>query len=168
VKAAVQHLEQAAQRDARGRLQPGHRMGRPPGTSLIERFRELVRPHWQQIVSKAVEQAKAGDERAREWIGDRYVPKPRPTPPRVVIPGLKEADTLEAKARCIITAGAEGLLSPEEVDRWLATLSNVAKILAFDDLEQRLRMLEDRARGRLQAPGGADDAELVDVESLPL
>lgn len=143
-------------------------MGRPPGTSLIERFRELVRPDWQAIVAKAIEQAKAGDERAREWLGDRFLPKPRPTPPRVQIPGLKDAVGLEAKAQCILAAGADGLLAPEEVRAWLATLGDAAKILAFDDHERRLKALE--GTGRVVEPASATpaavDAEVVeDAES---
>src|SRR5690349_2719275 len=101
-----------ALRDERGRLARGSRMGRPANTSLIERFRQLVAPDWPDIVAQMVMAAKFGDVRAAEFIGARMVPAPRPVQPRVVVPGLAEAATLEDKARMVISAGAQGLLGP--------------------------------------------------------
>jgi hypothetical protein len=141
----------AARDPETGRLLPGHHMGRPAGTSLIERFRALVTPEWPAIVAKMVELAKAGDTRAAEWLGDRMVPKARPSPRAVAIPGLKEAEGLEAKTHCIVAAGADGLLAPEEVKAWLATLADVAKIIEISSIEERLRALEGKTPRRIEA-----------------
>jgi hypothetical protein len=141
-------------RDELGRLTPGARLnpdGRPAGSSLIEKFRALVSTDWPAIVAKMVELAKGGDTRAAEWLGDRMVPKARPSPRVVAIPGLKEAEGLEAKTQCVLAAGADGLLAPEEVRSWLATLADVAKILEISSIDERLRQLEGKAPRRIEA-----------------
>jgi hypothetical protein len=150
-----------AKRDKRGRLLPGHHQGRPAGSSLIERFRALVATDWPAIVAKMVELAKAGDTRAAEWLGDRMVPKARPSPRVVAIPGLKESAGLEAKTQCVLAAGADGLLAPEEVRSWLATLADVAKILEISSIDERLRALEGKAPRRIEAKVIEPDGGLV-------
>lgn len=132
----------AVARAANGQLLPGHHMGRPAGTSQIERFRQLVAPDWPAVVAKTVELAKAGDTRAIEILTLRMVPPARPTPRAVAIPGLKEAEGLEAKALCIVAAGADGLLAPKEVKAWLGTLADVGKILEISSLQARMREIE--------------------------
>ena len=72
------------------------------------------------------------------------------------------AESLEDKARCVIAAGAEGLLGPDEVDRWLATLANAAKIIEATLLEKRIAELE-RQLGLTRA-GAALDIEPLDDE----
>lgn len=150
-----------AVRDERGRLARGNRMGRPAGSSLIERFRQLVgADDWAAIVTKAKELAKAGDKDARDFIADRYLPRPRPQPQRAAVVGMREAAGLAAKMETVLAAGARGELAPEECSAWLRALSDAARILESSETEQRLRELERRLG--LTKPGDALDAVVTE------
>jgi hypothetical protein len=76
----------ATDRDNKGRLLPGHGVkspGRPnrvTETAYLRGLSEAVSlEDWREIVTRAVEQAKTGDARARDWLtryllGDNAVP----------------------------------------------------------------------------------------------
>jgi hypothetical protein len=62
-------------RDANGRFLPGHPgMGGRPRRAVESDYLSALAeacplPTWREIVAKAIEQATAGDWRAREWLG---------------------------------------------------------------------------------------------------
>jgi len=66
--------------NGKGGFQPG-RSGNPSGrpayaAEFTQRLVKLVkRADWRDIVLKAVEQAKRGDSKAREWLSDRLMGK---------------------------------------------------------------------------------------------
>jgi pyridoxal/pyridoxine/pyridoxamine kinase len=57
--------------------QSGNPSGRPAYTAEFARqLVKLVKRHdWRDIVLKAIEQAKRGDPKAREWLSDRVMGK---------------------------------------------------------------------------------------------
>ncbi len=68
-------------RDERGRFVRGH-SGNPRGKP-IDQFKYLKKmgaavtaSDWRAIIDRAVEQAKRGDPRAREWLSDYLMGKP--------------------------------------------------------------------------------------------
>jgi hypothetical protein len=68
-----------ADRTSDGRFKPGWHGG--PGRPKREKEREYLRalteavtvPEWQLVVGKALEQAKGGDHRAREWLSKHLI-----------------------------------------------------------------------------------------------
>ena len=156
-----------AKRDAAGRLQRGHAMGRPPGKTELERIRALIAPNREAIVATLVAGALVGDVKAAEALLDRLAPRPRPTGERVHVPGLREATTIQGKADAILAAVAGGGISAEAGRAALAMLADYAKVRAVDDLEARLARLEaaaaggEHAAGILALPAPVAEAELV-------
>ncbi len=68
-------------RDPRGRFVKGH-SGNPKGAA-INQFRYLKKmgsavtaADWRAVIDKALEQAKRGDARAREWLSEYLMGKP--------------------------------------------------------------------------------------------
>jgi hypothetical protein len=72
-----------AMRDERGRFTLGN-SGNPRGRSprkVEQNYLDLAKhrcgkSEWQAIVEKAVDQAKGGDARARQWLSDYLIGKP--------------------------------------------------------------------------------------------
>jgi hypothetical protein len=151
-----------ANRDERGRLLPGHSLGRKHGSSELDKLRALIQPHREDIVAALAEAAKKGDARSAELLLERLSAKPRPQPARVAIPGLREAEGLHAKMLVIIDAAGDGLIAPEEARAWLGTLADASRIIESTETEQRLRELEKRLG--LERASVALDVEATDGE----
>ena len=62
--------------------QSGNPVGRPKGKSTLQELRELLKPHAEELVTKVVEMAKAGDSAALRLCLERLIPpiKARDTP----------------------------------------------------------------------------------------
>ena len=133
------------ERDEEGKLLPGHGLkspGRPRGKSPAEQVRELIEPHKEAIIAKAVQLATMGDPTSIKVCLERLAPAPRPEAEKVVVPGLKEAETLQDKATAILAAVADGQISAEAGDKLLRMLDTYAKAVVIDGHERRLRALE--------------------------
>lgn len=139
--------EALVERDEDGRLLPGHSLkspGRPRGKSPSEQVRELIEPHREDIIAKAVQLAKMGDPTSIKLCLERLAPAPRQEAEKVVVPGLKEAETLQDKATAILAAVADGEISAEAGDKLLRMLDTYAKAVVVDEHERRLRALEGK------------------------
>ena len=136
------------QRAEGGLFIPGHAPrspGRPKGQgpSAAEQVRALIEPHKAEIIAKAVELAKAGDPQSLRLCLERLAPAPRPEAEKVVVPGLADAPTLQAKATAILAAVAGGQISAEAGDKLLRMLDTYGKAVVLDEHEQRLRAIEE-------------------------
>jgi hypothetical protein len=104
-------MAQNSQRDAKGRLLPGHGIrspGRPKtvGTDYAKLIREALTPTAAfEIIERAISDAKEGDHRARSWLFSHVV---APVPKTVVV-----SDEQIASREVIDDAIAR--LSPAEV-----------------------------------------------------
>jgi hypothetical protein len=128
-----------------GLFVPGHSVkspGRPRGPSAAEEIRALIEPHKAEIIAKAVELAKMGDPVSLRLCLDRLAPTPRQEAEKVVVPGLKEAATLQEKATAILAAVADGEISAEAGDRLLRMLDTYGKAVVLDEHERRLQAIE--------------------------
>ncbi|ARU23827.1 hypothetical protein RSSE_c3446 [Ralstonia solanacearum] len=88
--------------------------------------------------------------RALEIALTRLAPTPRQEAERVVVPGFREASTLQGRAEAVITAAACGEISAEAAERLLRVLDVYSKAILTTELERRLQALE---QGRTAAPG---------------
>lgn len=116
-------------RDARGRYLPGHAMpgpGRPP-LAREEQYAEVTIANctldeWGEIVGKAVEQAKAGDSRARDFLA-RYLLPPAAMDLRLLMAGKIESTEggrpiVEPKILAEAFAELEAIGMIQLTDRW--------------------------------------------------
>lgn len=136
-------------REGGGRFVAGHSVkspGRPKGPSAAEQVRALIEPHKADILAKAVELAKLGDAASIKLCLERLAPIPRPEDEKVVVPGLKEAPTLQAKAIAILAAVADGQISATAGDKLLRMLDTYGKAIVLDEHERRLQAIEGKAR----------------------
>ena len=76
---------------------------------------------------------------------DRLVPTRRDRLVEFNMPPIKTAADLLVASSSVLTACADGTLSPSEAMRILELISAYARILEFGDLETRLRALEKKA-----------------------
>lgn len=142
-------------------ITPPKSPGRPRGPSAAEQIRELLLPHQPELVARAVELAKLGDPAALRLCIERLAPAPRPEAEKVVVPGLKEAPTLAAKATAILAAVADGHISAEAGDRLLGMLKTYGDAVVLDEHEKRLSAIE---AGRTSPALAA--ATVIEIEDL--
>ena len=123
------------QRDRRGRYIRGNcggpgRPPRPTETAYLSALMEACPPEtWRQICDRAVQDARNGDPKARDWLGRYVVGEPKlsaPAPVVALVQAITGADpVVEAIARPIIARESMAAFSP---------------LLAEDDaLEERIR-----------------------------
>lgn len=135
--------DEATKRDPGGKWLPGQ-SGNPSGRKPnAERIRQLLQPHQEALVAKAVALALAGDTFALRTCLERLAPPPRPESAAVLVPGLAEAPTLSGKAEAILAAVGNGQLSPDIGERLLTALAAYAKAKELDELQERVTALQN-------------------------
>lgn len=123
--------------------QSGNPAGRPPGLpDKRTKLRALLEPHSEELVSKAVSMALAGDTTALRMCLDRLVPPFKALDPAVVIDGLRGA--LANQGEAVLTAIGEGRLTPDQGATLLQALSSQARLVETTELERRIAALEAR------------------------
>lgn len=148
-------MADGVERDAVGRwVTPPKSPGRPVGPSHADLVRARIEPHYEQILDKAIELAKAGDPQSMKLCLERFAPAPRPEAEKVLVPGLRDAPTLKGKALAIVHAAAAGQISAEAADRLLTMLNTYARAVEVDDGVKRLKGIE---KGQPFAPAADDD-----------
>nr|WP_301101093.1 hypothetical protein [Propionivibrio sp.] len=110
----------------------------------MEKVRQLLDPHREELVAKAVEMAMAGDGIALRLCLDRISPPPRSESPPVRIPGLAAGGSMSDKARAILAAAGKALISPDTATMMLGAIANAAKIIEADELADRITALESK------------------------
>lgn len=121
----------------------GNPQGRPKGA--INKIRADLAKEWEEIRPILVDLAKKGDVPAIRLIAERVCAPMRaveqPTP--FVLP----EGMLTQRAEAVITALAEGEIAAGQAAQILQGLSAMAKIAETDELERRIKALEDAKKG---------------------
>jgi hypothetical protein len=126
----------------KGTFTPG-KSGNPKGRPTnAHRIRELLEPHQEALIVKAIALALAGDTKALRLCIERLAPPPRPESAAVVIPELEQARNLSDKAAAVLNAVARGEVTPDVGERLLSTLASYAKAVEVDELAKRIALLE--------------------------
>jgi hypothetical protein len=122
--------------------QSGNPRGRVRGSGDVAKLRSSIAKHVPDIITKLVEQAKAGDAGAARLLLERVVPPMKAAEQAVPI-NLPDG-TLAEQGQAILAAAGAGLLSPGQAAGLLAGLSALAKLIETDDLAARIAALEAR------------------------
>ena len=145
-------------RDAQGRWVVGtpspNPRGRPQGSGPSAAMRAAIAGVMPQVIAKLTEQALAGDVSAARALLDRAVPPLRATDEPVALPVMTGA--LAERAEAIMRAMGEGAITPGQASEVLSGLAALAKLRLVDDLEARVRALEERRKPddrKLEAAG---------------
>src|SRR5437762_133520 len=112
----------------------GNPAGRPAGIrDKRTAMRDLLIPHAEGLVAKAVELALAGDSTALRICIDRLIPSAKARGDPVNLPA--PSDSLAENGRNVIQALAEGTLTPEEAGEVMQSLTAQARIVEIDEIE---------------------------------
>ena len=81
-------------------------------------------------------------------IRDSYKLAVRLTPPGMPV-NIGSLDGLLAdQARMVVARMSEGLISPEQANTIMQVLTAQARVIEIDDIERRLRALEEKNNGK--------------------
>lgn len=146
-----------------GRFLPGtpspNPLGRPKGTSQATLVRQLIEPHREELITRALELTRNADPfaaaNALRICLERLAPAPRQEAEKIEVPGLAEAATFSEKCDAVIRAVAAGDVSAEAGERVLRLLDVYRKAHETDILERRIAALEAQSAGRVIEGGGA-------------
>lgn len=136
-------LPQKDDRTPTGQFAPGksgNPAGRPKGTATGA-LRQQLAEHAPAVIDKAIRLALAGDVMAIRLVLERVLPalKPQAAPVSVDLEG---AQGLAGAGRAIVTAAAEGRLSPDAAGELMRTVASLARVIETDELERRIAALE--------------------------
>jgi hypothetical protein len=106
-------------------------------------MRELLQPHAEELVAKAVEMAKAGDAAALRMCLDRLIPPVKARDEPAELPQL--TGTLAEMGELVINAMAEQRLTPDEGATILQALQSQVRIVEAVEIEKRIAALESAA-----------------------
>ena len=120
----------------------GNPKGRPKGSAPAAKLRKAIEDDLPDIIQSLVGAAKTGDTSAAKLLLDRAIPALRPQQQAVIIPGIDD-DSLTDKGAAIIQAMGNGTITPDAAQSMLAGLSSLARINEIDELEQRVKALEE-------------------------
>jgi hypothetical protein len=126
----------------------GNPSGRPKGArnTVTLMLEALLDGEAEGIARKAIELAKAGDSRALKACFDRLLPAHHGRPVTFRLPDIKTAADLPKASAALLSAAADGELTPSEACE-LARLVDVhVRALELTDINERLARLEENLR----------------------
>ena len=121
--------------------QSGNPAGKPKGAKdKRTALRELLQPHAEQLVQKAVKLALDGDTTALRICIDRIIPAAKAKDAPISLEGLTGSPTEQAQA--VVHAMTSGALTPDEANSVMAVLTAQMRVVEVDELEKRIAALE--------------------------
>jgi hypothetical protein len=122
--------------------QSGNEAGRPRGIpDRRTALRELLQPHAEALVNKAVELAQAGDTTALRICIDRLIPPVKARDESVDLGPLGES--LAEQGKTVLEALAAGAITPDQAATMMSAIAAQARIVEVDELEKRVAALEE-------------------------
>ena len=131
----------------RGRPFEAGNPGKPKGarhkTTLLAE--KLMQEDAKAIVESVVNAAKAGDLVAARIVLDRIAPARRDNPVAFELPKIESAADAVAAQSAILSAVANGELTPGEAAEVSKLIDGFVKAIELSEIDERLRRLEERA-----------------------
>ena len=120
----------------------GNPAGRPPGSGEVAKVRAAMAKHVPAVIAKLVESALAGDIGAARLLLERTIAplKASEEKTEVTLPD----GSLTEQGQAVIAAIASGELAPGQGAALLASLGTLAKLSEADELEKRIKALEEK------------------------
>lgn len=132
----------------------GNPAGKPRGAKdKRTALRALLEPHTAKLVRKAVTLAMKGDTTALRICIDRLMPPLRAKDAPMHLSGFD--GTIAQQGQRVVQALATGEISPDEASAVMQALSAQARIVEVDELEQRVKRLEESQAAQGKAHGTA-------------
>jgi hypothetical protein len=136
----------------RGKPFPKGRSGNPGGKPKGARHKttllaeKLMQDDAENIVNAVLTAARAGDMTAARIVLDRIAPARRDNPVAFALPKIKRPADAVAASAAILSAVADGRLTPGEALEVSKLIEGFVKTLEVAELEERLAELEERIR----------------------
>lgn len=130
----------------KGRWTPGksgNPAGRRPGTGEVSRLRASISEHVPSILKKLADMAKGGDVGAARLLLERAIAPHKSVEESVTL--TMPTGSLTDQGRAVLDAVACGLLPPSQGASLMASIAALAKLAEADELERRIKALEERA-----------------------
>jgi hypothetical protein len=125
----------------------GNPKGRPPGSGPAAKLREAIADDLPEIIAALVAKAKDGDPAAARVLLAKCLPDLRAESAPAIVPGF-DAGSLSERAQAALEAAGRGDLSPDLAAALVTSIASLARIREFDELEARLRALEEAAHAK--------------------
>ena len=120
----------------------GNPKGRPKGIKdKRTAYRELLQPHAEDLITKAVELAQAGDTIALRMCLDRLIAPIKAKDSTIMIEDLK--GSLAEQGQKVILAMCNSEVTPDDAGKVLQALAAQSRILEIDNLDKRVAKLEE-------------------------
>ncbi len=123
--------------------QSGNPAGRKPGEGKIAKLRAEISQHVPAIIAKLAEKALEGDTSAARLLLERAIPPSKPTEEATAFD--LPAGSLTDQGKAVLDAVSRGELATGQGSALLSALGNLAKLVELDEMDKRLRALEQRA-----------------------
>jgi hypothetical protein len=138
-------------RNADGKFAPGNSGGgKRPGTrnKTTRAIEALLEGEHEELTRKAIEKAKEGDMVALRLCLDRLCPPRKDSPVSFDLPPIETAADAKAASSAVLSAVAQGEITPGEAGAVMALLMSHKMIVEATDFEARLAALESREAGK--------------------
>ena len=128
--------------------QSGNPKGKRPGTrhKATQAALKLLGGDLAAITQECIRQAKEGNLMAVKLVLDKLIPSAKELPLSLSLPKVEGAADLPAALSAVMSAVAQGDITPGEGQALTAMLEAYRKGLEFTDLEARLTVLEDQTK----------------------
>jgi hypothetical protein len=120
--------------------------GRKKGSGQAAHYRAMLEPFAEELIQQVVDLAKGGDMAALKLCFDRLCAPLRPTDRLITIDGIESCKELSDKGDLILVRVANGDITPVEASSLMSAISSQAKIIEADELERRVRELENASK----------------------
>jgi hypothetical protein len=139
----------------------GNPAGRPTGSRNQSTlfFEELLQGQGEALIQKGIELSMKGDTRALGICWDRLLPSRKDRAIELRLPKVTDAKGVSAALASVVTAVAEGRITPAEAESLARLLETQMRVVEFEALAQRVAELE-KAHTRTQPIESSDGSML--------
>ncbi len=133
-------------------FQPGNKYGRgrPPGRrNIVDRaLQQTLEDHAETLTKKCVYLALQGNTTAMRLCMERLMPARRQRVLHFKLPNVKTLAAVAAASEAVVKGVARGQLTPGEGEAFTGMLDGRRRVIETEELELRLRALEEIQKRR--------------------